>query len=80
MAGRFDCGLAVEHEQPPMVCRSHRDCPGRAGGGEELGGLRAVTHYLQRAAVQVVLDRAQAAQLLATARAARTAVLEERQR
>lgn len=26
--------------------------PGRAGGGEELGGLRAVTHYLQRAAVQ----------------------------
>jgi len=26
--------------------------PGRAGGGEELGGLRAVQHYLQRAAVQ----------------------------
>ena len=26
--------------------------PGRAGGGEELGGLRAVTHLLQRAAVQ----------------------------
>ena len=26
--------------------------PGRAGGGEELGGLRAVAHYLQRAAVQ----------------------------
>lgn len=26
--------------------------PGRAGGGEELGGLRAVTHYLQRCAVQ----------------------------
>jgi oxepin-CoA hydrolase/3-oxo-5,6-dehydrosuberyl-CoA semialdehyde dehydrogenase len=26
--------------------------PGRAGGGEELGGLRAVRHYLQRAAVQ----------------------------
>jgi oxepin-CoA hydrolase/3-oxo-5,6-dehydrosuberyl-CoA semialdehyde dehydrogenase len=26
--------------------------PGRAGGGEELGGMRAVTHYLQRAAVQ----------------------------
>jgi oxepin-CoA hydrolase/3-oxo-5,6-dehydrosuberyl-CoA semialdehyde dehydrogenase len=26
--------------------------PGRAGGGEELGGLRAVTHYLQRAAIQ----------------------------
>ena len=26
--------------------------PGRAGGGEELGGLRSVKHYLQRAAVQ----------------------------
>jgi oxepin-CoA hydrolase/3-oxo-5,6-dehydrosuberyl-CoA semialdehyde dehydrogenase len=26
--------------------------PGRAGGGEELGGMRAVRHYLQRAAVQ----------------------------
>jgi oxepin-CoA hydrolase / 3-oxo-5,6-dehydrosuberyl-CoA semialdehyde dehydrogenase len=26
--------------------------PGRAGGGEELGGLRAVAHYLQRAALQ----------------------------
>ncbi|MCW5656571.1 MAG: phenylacetic acid degradation bifunctional protein PaaZ [Burkholderiaceae bacterium] len=26
--------------------------PGRAGGGEELGGVRAVTHYLQRAALQ----------------------------
>ena len=26
--------------------------PGRAGGGEELGGVRAVTHYLQRAAIQ----------------------------
>jgi oxepin-CoA hydrolase / 3-oxo-5,6-dehydrosuberyl-CoA semialdehyde dehydrogenase len=26
--------------------------PGRAGGGEELGGIRAVKHYLQRTAVQ----------------------------
>ncbi len=26
--------------------------PGRAGGGEELGGARAVKHYLQRSAVQ----------------------------
>ena len=26
--------------------------PGRAGGGEELGGIRAVKHYLQRVAVQ----------------------------
>lgn len=26
--------------------------PGRAGGGEELGGLRSVVHYMQRTAVQ----------------------------
>ncbi|EJD6401554.1 phenylacetic acid degradation bifunctional protein PaaZ [Providencia rettgeri] len=26
--------------------------PGRAGGGEELGGLRAVKHYMQRTAIQ----------------------------
>jgi len=26
--------------------------PGRAGGSEELGGMRAVTHYMQRTAVQ----------------------------
>jgi oxepin-CoA hydrolase/3-oxo-5,6-dehydrosuberyl-CoA semialdehyde dehydrogenase len=26
--------------------------PGRAGGGEELGGLRGIAHYLQRIALQ----------------------------
>ena len=26
--------------------------PGRAGGGEEMGGMRGITHYLQRCAVQ----------------------------
>ena len=26
--------------------------PGRAGGGEELGGIRGVKHYMQRAAIQ----------------------------
>ncbi len=26
--------------------------PGRAGGGEELGGIRAVLHYMQRSAIQ----------------------------
>ena len=26
--------------------------PGRAGGGEELGGVRGVQHYLHRAALQ----------------------------
>ena len=30
--------------------------PGRAGGGEELGGMRAVHHYLQRTAVQAHPD------------------------
>src|SRR5206468_2250754 len=26
--------------------------PGRAGGGEEMGGIRGVKHYLQRTAIQ----------------------------
>ncbi len=30
--------------------------PGRAGGGEELGGLRSVLHYMQRTAVQGTPD------------------------
>ncbi|MGH8208414.1 MAG: phenylacetic acid degradation bifunctional protein PaaZ [Steroidobacteraceae bacterium] len=30
--------------------------PGRAGGGEELGGIRAVMHYMQRTAVQGTPD------------------------
>jgi oxepin-CoA hydrolase/3-oxo-5,6-dehydrosuberyl-CoA semialdehyde dehydrogenase len=30
--------------------------PGRAGGGEELGGIRGVLHYLQRTAVQGTPD------------------------
>ena len=25
--------------------------PGRAGGGEEMGGIRGVKHYMQRAAI-----------------------------
>jgi len=31
--------------------------PGRAGGGEELGSMRAVHHYLQRTAIQASPDR-----------------------
>ena len=34
--------------------------PGRAGGGEELGGLRAVLHHLQRTAVQASPEALQA--------------------
>ena len=26
--------------------------PGRAGGGEEMGGLRGIKHYMQRTAIQ----------------------------
>ena len=26
--------------------------PGRAGGGEEMGGVRGVKHYMQRTAIQ----------------------------
>ncbi len=33
---------------PPLV----HGGPGRAGGGEEMGGLRGVLHYMQRTAVQ----------------------------
>jgi oxepin-CoA hydrolase / 3-oxo-5,6-dehydrosuberyl-CoA semialdehyde dehydrogenase len=54
--GRFlvlDRVAAVEstgHGSPlPMLKHGG---PGRAGGGEELGGVRAVRHYLQRAAIQ----------------------------
>jgi len=35
----------------PMPHLTHGG-PGRAGGGEELGGVRAVQHYMQRVAVQ----------------------------
>ena len=35
----------------PMPHMKHGG-PGRAGGGEELGGIRAVKHYMQRVAIQ----------------------------
>ncbi len=35
----------------PMPLLMHGG-PGRAGGGEELGGLRGIKHYLQRTAIQ----------------------------
>jgi oxepin-CoA hydrolase / 3-oxo-5,6-dehydrosuberyl-CoA semialdehyde dehydrogenase len=49
----LDAEAAVEStgHGAPLPMLKHGG-PGRAGGGEELGGLRAVTHYLQRAAVQ----------------------------
>lgn len=49
----LDAAAAAEstgHGSPlPMLVHGG---PGRAGGGEELGGLRAVKHYMQRTAIQ----------------------------
>jgi len=46
-----DCaGESTGHGSPlPMLVHGG---PGRAGGGEELGGARAVKHYMQRTSVQ----------------------------
>jgi oxepin-CoA hydrolase/3-oxo-5,6-dehydrosuberyl-CoA semialdehyde dehydrogenase len=45
-----DAAESTGHGSPlPMLVHGG---PGRAGGGEELGGLRAVTHHMQRTAVQ----------------------------
>ena len=47
---RDAAGESTGHGSPlPMLKHGG---PGRAGGGEELGGIRAVRHYLQRCAVQ----------------------------
>jgi oxepin-CoA hydrolase / 3-oxo-5,6-dehydrosuberyl-CoA semialdehyde dehydrogenase len=46
-----DCAAESTGHGSPLPFLKHGG-PGRAGGGEELGGLRAVNHYLQRAAVQ----------------------------
>ncbi|MGO9078168.1 MAG: phenylacetic acid degradation bifunctional protein PaaZ [Streptosporangiaceae bacterium] len=45
-----DAGESTGHGSPlPALVHGG---PGRAGGGEELGGVRGVLHYLQRTAVQ----------------------------
>ncbi len=47
---RDDAPESTGHGSPlPMLVHGG---PGRAGGGEELGGIRGVLHYLQRTAVQ----------------------------
>lgn len=47
---RDSMGEATGHGSPlPHMVHGG---PGRAGGGEELGGIRAVKHYMQRSAVQ----------------------------
>lgn len=47
---RESAGESTGHGSPLPLLK--HGGPGRAGGGEELGGIRAVTHYLQRTAVQ----------------------------
>ncbi len=47
---RDDAGESTGHGSPlPMLVHGG---PGRAGGGEELGGVRAVFHHMQRTALQ----------------------------
>jgi oxepin-CoA hydrolase/3-oxo-5,6-dehydrosuberyl-CoA semialdehyde dehydrogenase len=45
------CGKSQTGHGSPMPHLVHGG-PGRAGGGEELGGIRSVHHHLQRVAVQ----------------------------
>jgi oxepin-CoA hydrolase/3-oxo-5,6-dehydrosuberyl-CoA semialdehyde dehydrogenase len=46
-----DCGKENTGHGSPLPMLVHGG-PGRAGGGEEMGGKRGVMHYLQRTAVQ----------------------------
>ena len=46
-----DCAKESTGHGSPMPMLTHGG-PGRAGGGEEMGGKRGVMHYLQRTAIQ----------------------------
>ena len=46
-----DCAKDSTGHGSPMPMLVHGG-PGRAGGGEEMGGMRGVMHYLQRCAIQ----------------------------
>lgn len=46
-----DCAPESTGHGSPMPLLTHGG-PGRAGGGEEMGGMRGVKHYLQRTAIQ----------------------------
>src|SRR5690606_19084751 len=46
-----DCARESTGHGSPMPGLVHGG-PGRAGGGEEMGGVRGVMHYLQRTALQ----------------------------
>jgi oxepin-CoA hydrolase/3-oxo-5,6-dehydrosuberyl-CoA semialdehyde dehydrogenase len=76
LAGKFVRGLAPYHGRvlvvngacakestghgSPLAQLTHGG-PGRAGGGEEMGGIRGVLHYMQRTAVQGTPDTITAA-------------------
>ncbi|MDH7798638.1 MULTISPECIES: phenylacetic acid degradation bifunctional protein PaaZ [unclassified Beijerinckia] len=51
-----DCGAEQTGHGSPMPHLVHGG-PGRAGGGEELGGLRGMMHYMQRTALQGSVTR-----------------------
>ena len=46
-----DCAKESTGHGSPLPSLVHGG-PGRAGGGEEMGGLRGIKHYLQRTAIQ----------------------------
>jgi len=46
-----ECAKESTGHGSPMPMLTHGG-PGRAGGGEEMGGMRGVMHYLQRTAIQ----------------------------
>ena len=46
-----DCAKESTGHGSPMPLLTHGG-PGRAGGGEEMGGKRGILHYLQRTAIQ----------------------------
>lgn len=46
-----DCAKESTGHGSPMPLLVHGG-PGRAGGGEEMGGMRGVLHYMQRCAIQ----------------------------
>lgn len=46
-----ECAKESTGHGSPMPLLTHGG-PGRAGGGEEMGGMRGVLHYLQRTAIQ----------------------------
>jgi len=46
-----DCAAESTGHGSPLAPLVHGG-PGRAGGGEELGGSRAIKHYMQRTAIQ----------------------------